>query len=77
MKIYLPERVYETRSDRCLPLLETIRNVLCNGDILLHVQSQDINLTLKTSCHLLDEEMHIVTCQVVEHHWDRSRVVKI
>jgi len=60
-----------------LPLLETIRDVFCYGDVLLHIQGQQINLTLETCCDVFHEKVHIIASQVVEDDNNRPRVSKI
>ena len=77
MKLYLPKRVDEPKFYCGLSLLETIWDVLCNGDVLLHIQGQQINLTLKTCCDIFDKEMHIIVGQVVKYHRNHTRVSEI
>jgi len=57
--------------------METIWDVLCYGDVLFHVESQQIDLTLETRCDIFDEEMHVITGQVVEDDRNYPRVAKI
>jgi len=57
--------------------METIRDVLCYGDVLFHVESQQIDLTLETRCDIFDEEMHVIAGQVVEDDRNYPRVAKI
>jgi len=47
------------------------------GDVLLHVESQDVHLPLETRCHLFHQEMHVITREVVEDNRDRPGVSKI
>jgi len=65
------------RSDSSFPLMETIRDVLCYGDVLFHVESQQIDLTLETRCDIFNEEMQIIDGQVVEDDRNYPRVAKI
>ena len=60
-----------------LPLLETIRDVFCYGDVLLHIQGQQINLTLETCCDVFHEKVHVIAGQVVEYDRNRPRVSEI
>lgn len=45
--------------------------MLCDGYVLLHIQSQKINLPVVARCHLLHQEMHIIAGEVMED--DRNR----
>jgi len=47
------------------------------GDVLLHVESQDVHLPLETRCHLFRQEMHVITRKVVEDNRDRPGVLEI
>jgi len=47
------------------------------GDVLLHVESQDVHLPLETRCHLFHQEMHVIICEVVENNRDRPGVLEI
>jgi len=48
-----------------------------DGDVLLHVESQHVHLPLETRCHLLHQEMHIVSGQIVEDDRDRPGVLEV
>ena len=57
--------------------METIRDVLCYGDVLFHVEGQQIDLTLETRCDIFDEKMHVITGKVVRDDRNHPRVAKI
>jgi len=77
MKLYLPKRVDEPKFDCGWSLLETIWDVLCDGDVLLHIQGQQIDLSVKACCDVFHQKMHVVSGKVVENDGNRPRILEV